>query len=498
MNFKLLSAGLCACILLMFSMNSCRKEGFITDSSASLVFSQDTVLFDTVFTTLGSTTKVFKVYNNFNESILISSISLPENSQYVFNIDGVDGPVVENIEVLPNDSLYVFVEVTIDPGNANLPFLIEEDIVFVTNGNTQNVHLMAYGQDAYFHGGLGGLNVIANCNEVWMNDKPHVIYGILAVDSACCLTIQAGTQVYVHAKSGIYIYKGCINIDGDLGNEVVFQGDRLELQYANIPGQWGIQLDFVVQTGFGPEIASVSRGGIWLNQSTGSVIDYAIIKNGGIGIQIDTTGVAAGYALEIKNTEIDNMSAIGLWSQGGSITGFNNLITDCAQSCAAFTIGGKYRMDHCTFGNYWNLGARTAPTFYVNNYYEDINQNLQIRTLEQAEFRNCIMYGSNASIEDFNEFVIDLENPELQNYFFYYCLLDSDIDVDNDLSHFQQIKKQVPFFVDPTIGDFHVPSNADTRMEGNAAGTLSGTNFDLDNLFRENLLYVKGCYRKNN
>jgi hypothetical protein len=155
-------------------------------------------------------------------------------------------------------------------------------------------------------------------------------------------------------------------------------------------------------------------------------------------------------------------------------------------------------MDHCTFANYWSLGARTAPAFYINNYYEDINENLQVRSLEQAEFRNCIMYGSNASLTDFSEFVVDLENPESQNYFFYYCLLDSDIDVDNDPSHYQQIKKQVPFFVNPAEGDFHVPANADTRMEGNAASALPGTSFDLDNLFRDNLLYVKGCYRKNN
>jgi hypothetical protein len=140
----------------------------------NLSFTQDTILFDTVFTTIGSVTKSFKVYNNYDESILISSISLPSNSQYIVNVDGLDGPVVNDIEILPHDSIYVFVQVTVDPGNANLPFLLEEDITFVTNSVVQNVHLMAYGQDAFFHGGLNDLNVLP-CDDVWTNEKPHVI-----------------------------------------------------------------------------------------------------------------------------------------------------------------------------------------------------------------------------------------------------------------------------------------------------------------------------------
>ncbi|MEY3398109.1 MAG: hypothetical protein RL220_703, partial [Bacteroidota bacterium] len=156
---------LCSALILL-SVFSCRKESFVTDPSATLEFSTDTVLFDTLFSTIGSTTRVVKVYNRHDENIRISRISLPENSPYYMVVDGVDGPVVEDIEIFAGDSMYIFVEVTIDPGNVNLPFLVEEDIEFITNGTPQNVHLMAYGQDAYFHGGLGGLNAI-ECDDVW-------------------------------------------------------------------------------------------------------------------------------------------------------------------------------------------------------------------------------------------------------------------------------------------------------------------------------------------
>ena len=58
-------------ILLIFS---CKKP--ISYSKSHLTFSTDTVLFDTIFTTLGSTTKRFKVYNPANLPINIEEIEL--------------------------------------------------------------------------------------------------------------------------------------------------------------------------------------------------------------------------------------------------------------------------------------------------------------------------------------------------------------------------------------------------------------------------------------
>ena len=96
---------------------SCRKEEFITDSGTKLSFSVDTVMFDTVFTTIGSTTKRFKIYNKYNKTISVSSIYLANgnSSNFRLNIDGQQSNSVSDVEVLANDSLYIFVEVTVDP-----------------------------------------------------------------------------------------------------------------------------------------------------------------------------------------------------------------------------------------------------------------------------------------------------------------------------------------------------------------------------------------------
>jgi hypothetical protein len=172
---------------------SCRRDEITTDSSAKITFSTDTLLFDTVFTTIGSITKIVKVYNTNSQAIQIASIDLAGGSlsQFRINVNGDNGTHFEDVFIESGDSLFIFVEVTVDPNNANTPYVIEDQIVFNTNGNNQVVQLAAWGQDAYFHGGTTQNQLYElPCGAVWNNDKPHVIYGIVAVDSTCNLTIN--------------------------------------------------------------------------------------------------------------------------------------------------------------------------------------------------------------------------------------------------------------------------------------------------------------------
>ena len=111
---------------------SCRKNNFITDNTAKLEFSVDTVTFDTIFSSIGSTTKKLLVYNRHDLPISISSINLAggQNSKYRLNIDGMPIASVKDYELAANDSMYIFVEVTIDPGNDEM---IEQDSIVFLN-----------------------------------------------------------------------------------------------------------------------------------------------------------------------------------------------------------------------------------------------------------------------------------------------------------------------------------------------------------------------------
>jgi len=266
---------------------SCRKEDEIdSNPSTKLEFSQDTVLFDTVFSTVGSVTQWLTIRNNSSKKVVISSISiLGGTKQFRMNVDGVPGRTITNMEIPAKDSIFMFVEVTVNPNNQTLPFLITDQIQFITNGNDQRIDLVAYGQNALFYTpdvfprNLPDYTTTGNDpnlseTTVWTDSIPIVIYGYLVVDSLDVLIIRPGTQIYLHGGAGIWVYKdGNIKVRGEKDNPVVFQGDRLDEPYNELSGQW-------------------ER--IWINEGRfNNTFSYAVIKNAFIGIQAETLPFAA-------------------------------------------------------------------------------------------------------------------------------------------------------------------------------------------------------------
>ncbi len=427
---------------IFFIFSSCKKDPLLTDSSAKLNFSTEEVLFDTVFTTVGSTTKSFRIFNHNSKTLNISKIFLAtgSNSQFRMNIDGVSGTSLNDIEIMGGDSLFVFVQVTVNPTNVNSPLLIRDSIIFETNGNIQHVKLTAVGQDVYLHkpdhfslNGFPPYSII-NCNDVWINDKPHLIFGYAVVDSACTLTITAGTRVYLNNKAVLWIYKdGTLVINGSHGNEVTFQGARLEPDYKEIPGQWGK---------------------IWLSPgSKNNVIDWAIIKNGSIGVQADTLGASPSPTLRISNTIIKNMSAAAIFGQGSFLRGFNCVFANCGQYVAALTIGGRYKFEQCTFANYWSSSSqRTTPLLALSNYYIDYTGATQIRDLDSAYFGNCIMYGN---LEE--EVGLDSATTGGNfNFKFDHCLVKTLLNI-SSTAHYNHINQNIdPAFKDAGNNDYQL------------------------------------------
>ena len=59
-------------------LTSCIDDDFTTNPSHVLAFSTDTVAFDTVFTTIGTSTRSFRIYNRNKKSLNISSIKLAD------------------------------------------------------------------------------------------------------------------------------------------------------------------------------------------------------------------------------------------------------------------------------------------------------------------------------------------------------------------------------------------------------------------------------------
>jgi len=446
----------------------CRKQQYTTDSSDTVSFSIDTLLFDTIFTTVGSTTKRFKIYNPHKERIVISNIQLEQGlqSQFRINVDGESGVSINDIEILPEDSAFVFVEVTIDPVNANTPMVVEDRIHFETNGNMQTVVLNAFGQDAYFH-----VNEIIESDQVWPTDKPHVIYNFCALDSAHTLTLLPGTKVHGYNNAILYIYKSSLICNGSLGNEIEFKQARSEDYILSLAdstaGQWrGIYF-------FAPENSEISR---------------TEISNATIGIQIDT--LQGTDSVKLENIRIDNSSFAGIVTQGAHVYAHSCLFGNAGNYSGYFSIGGSMILDHCTFGNRFS-GQRNSGLFIFKNYYEASSNNIIYRPFSKAVLRNSIVYGPNDT-----EFVMDTlsrtSSPLVNapNLYVDHSLLKTEEPIVNPQFFNSCWRNLSPEFVDAFNWDFHPTNSTVIQDKGTATDPIS----DLDGNPRSITGNDLGCY----
>ncbi|HXK81827.1 MAG TPA: hypothetical protein PLO05_06695 [Bacteroidales bacterium] len=453
---------------LLIYLSSCDKTSYATDPDDKLLFSVDTLQFDTIFSSIGSTTKYFQVYNPSNtKAIIIDKVYLAKQNQsnYRININGNQAILQEDITIPPGDSIFVFVEVTIDPGRNEM---IEHDsIIFITNNNIQDIDLVAFGQDVVLING----NIIYS-DTIWTNTKPVLIYNSALVDTFASLTIESGTNVYFHKGSSLFV-KGTLTVNGTTDQPVSFLGDRLESSYSEIPGQWG-----AFNTDENNNVKGIFGGIHLLAGSRYNQIDNAIIKNGIIGLQVDSVVTPGTPSLVISNTTIENMNVACLYALGAHVEAHNCVFANAGQYTLACVIGGKYSFIHCTMANYWT-GNRQSPQLILNNYYTYSGNSgqsmLELRDLTQAYFGNCIIYGNKEL-----ELGLDLVTEAEANFFFDHCIIKSNNEINTDNPQFfnQIVLNQNPKFINISSPyDYHLDTLSPAKDAGDA---LISSPFPLD------------------
>lgn len=383
--------------------SSCRNDFETVASTGNLEFSRDTVFLDTIFSNIGSSTYNLKVYNRSDEDINIPTVGLAqgEGSKYRLNVDGLPGKTFQDVTVLAKDSIFIFIETTLDvtPNTNDTQFLYTDQIVFDGGGNQQAVELVTLVKDAIFlfpddlgNGMVETLTIgegeeafeiegffLEDDELTFTNEKPYVIYGFAAVPAGKTLTVDPGARVHFHANSGILVANtGSMKVNGEastdpeaLENEVIFEGDRLEPTFSDIPGQWGF---------------------IWLTAgSTNNEFNYTTIKNGIIGIRMDSND--GDRTLTLKNVQIYNSAVNGLLSLTGDIYGENVVINNSGEASLSVVLGGRYNFNHSTFANYWTNSFRDSPSVSISNFIPTADGALGSDLLE-ANFTNCIIYGN--------------------------------------------------------------------------------------------------------
>jgi hypothetical protein len=419
----------------------CRRDRLTTDPQDRLSFFPDTVQFDTVFSSVGSATRPLKVFNPHPERIRIDRIELAggETSLFRVNVDGIPGILHEDVEILPEDSIYLFVEVTVDPNADRLPYVVEDSILFFVNGNRQKVHLVAWGQNAVF---INGQRI---CDEVWTDELPYVIYNSMQVDSGCTLTIREGCRLHFHARSTMLV-DGTLRVEGTADSVVTFEGDRLEPFFRDLPGQW--------------------PGIFILRGSTNNVLRHLVLKN-------SEEGILAGFSkspdladfsdanmpeIRLENVTIQDVLGNGIFSLRSDITAENLLIFNCGASNAALLLGGRYDFRHATLANYGsNALNHQTPVLAMANFFTFADpvtggDLIVPADLEQADFRNVIVEGN---IAREREIALGIRDDAAFTHRFDHCLLRTRISLDT-LNAVDCIFRQDPLFADRAARNYQL------------------------------------------
>lgn len=436
-----------------FIWTSCLKENFDTSSSANIQMSSDTITFDTIFTSIGSVTKHIKLYNTKDDYLKISTVQLlgGSESRYRMNLDGQAGTDLRDVKIPPNDSLYLFIEVTLDPNGSDLPMVVKDSILIEVNGNQNYLKLIAFGQDVHL------INGQVFQTQTWVNDKPYLVYNSMAVDTGHVLTLESGVRLHFHDKSSLIVW-GQLQVNGSHKEPVVFEGDRFDGGYGRSAGRWGT---------------------IFIHpMSQGNVLNYAHIKNGLAGLQVGLPGPWGSIpSISISNSKIENSGQFGIYAFGAHISAYNTVVADARYYAMALLMGGEYHFYHTTISNLGAFESTVAGDRYLRDYEpsvllsnwapyyaydenENIVELIAVNDLGRAEFGNSIIQGKRQ-----NEIGFSPHPDGAFNFNFDHCLLQ--IEEDTVLAY---------------PGNFHNIVLNDTAAFVNDSAMVGQLDFRLDTL----------------
>jgi hypothetical protein len=395
--------------LIMAMMTGCSDmDNYSVSPNHLLTFSTDTVSFDTVFTTVGSATGYFMIYNRNDDALKISKILLANGreSNFRINVDGRKGDLFSDIPIWKNDSLYVMVEVTVDPNDGNTPFVLYDSVVFITNGIAQSVLLEAYGQNAHI---LKGGTAFAK-DTTLTAERPYLVYDSIMIPEGVTVNVEQGASFYMHSKAK-WVIDGTIKANGTQEHPVTFRGDRLNnfsslISYDNIPAQWN---------------------GLFFGASSfDNELHYTLIRNGISGLAFEKS-TPDRKKMTISNSQIRNMDGNALWSVNCHIEAFNTEFSNAGRRLVMLA-GGTYQFTHCTMANY-------MPGGLISNSAGRFERCLTLSDsvpLQQAYFDNCIIDG-NLSDDLSEEYSGEIRfltgknningNDEQFNYRFNHCVI---------------------------------------------------------------------------
>lgn len=369
--FKTVSSGkakplLCCAALLLLA--GCKpQEELLASRPQPLTFSENAIVFDTVFTALPNVTQRFHVRNPNKNAVLIESVRLggASASPYQVLVGGRSLVAAQGIALRGGDSLQVLVKISIPPRDSANAFIVYDSLLFQIRDTLQNIKLLAWGQDAVFV-----RQSTFKCNDIWRAGKPYILYDSVMVPFGCQLTMQPGTHIYGFNNAAL-IMEGTLRAEGTAEKPVVFTGFRQDGPYREAAGVW--------------------QGISFRKGSQGNLLNFVQVRNAATAIYVNIADDDAQPDLTVKNTVIQYARQAGVLAIGSDVQMINTQITQCGEFHFAGLGGGNYQLLHCTLVGEPYLVRRENPALLFSDFVLIDGQKRQGKV--SCEVKNSVVWG---------------------------------------------------------------------------------------------------------
>lgn len=308
-----------------------------TSPSEQPEFSVSTLEMGDIFTSTPSATNSFKVYNRHDKILSIASISLRGGSASPFrlNVDGEAGRSFSNIEIRPNDSIYIFVETTVPPSGdgSYQPFDVTDQVDFLTSGLVTSVNLKARACD------VEDVKDFTVTGDMRWDSHPRRVYGTLIIPEGASLTVGPGVSIYFHSGASMDIAGKFVTLGQpdtqDASNMVTMRGDRLDNVVTNSPF----------------DLLASQWDGVTLRPSGTMSLSHTDLRGTSRGIE--ATGDSSGKpTIVLLNSRLHRSGANLLTVKDALLTATGCEFSDSRGSLLSIS-GGEAQVTHCTFANFY-------------------------------------------------------------------------------------------------------------------------------------------------
>lgn len=347
-------------------MTGCIEDSFDTSPSAQPSFGVDELDMGLQFTENPSPTSKLIIYNRNSRIINLKTVRMRSGRYFRLNVDGQSGREFSDVEIRPNDSIYVFVEATLPVIDTAEPQVISDDLEVITNGVVKLLPVKALAQNVRRH-----RRETISADMTFTAEVPHVVFDTLTVARGVTLTLEPGASLLFHDK-GALIVEGTLRSEGTAERPIVMRGDRTgnvvaDISYDVMSNQWA-----------GVKFARESRD---------NRLEYTEIMNTHLGVEVDSLA-----ELTMVNSRLYNSGATQLSVRGESKVVALGCEISNAASALLLLEGGEYTFDRCTIAN-WYLFK--WPDMAIVEFIAPEETS--------AMFSNSIIYGRGSSVCDYGD-----------------------------------------------------------------------------------------------